>query len=228
MTSTWRQYIDRHYADVRRTIQAMGYRCDEDGPKIVSKEKQRGGYVEGKIGKPSITREQSQRVATTRFRLANESLKIQLTDLDDMCHRYGLTLEELLSALVPICLPVHGGWRRKAQRLAILALRGKSKPPGLGFRLTQLTNQKAWIEAREHAFRLGRRVSRADVLDWVQSERMAATILRCRGPVVRSPMDYPPGDMDAYVRATDQNRRRLNKVLRRGILPYRILPRRTP
>ena len=206
----------------------MGYRCDKDGPEIVSKEKQRGGYVEGKIGKPSITREQSQRAATARFRLANESLKIRLTDLDDMCHRYGLTLEELLSALVPICLPVHGGWRRKAQRLASLALRGKSKPPGLGFRLTQLVNQKAWVEAREHAFRLERRVSRADALEWIQSERMAATILRLRGSTVRSPMDYPPGDMDAYIRATDRNRRRLNKVLRRGIMPYRILLRRTP
>jgi len=226
--SAWQQYIDRHYLDVKHTIEAMGYRVDDMQPKIVRKGKQKGGYVETKFGEPPLTRAQKQRAENERSRRAVESMKVRLTDLDDMCHRYGLTLAELLSALVPICLPIHGGWRRKAQHLAALSLRSGSKAPGLGFRLVQLVNAKAWIEAAEHAKRLGRLVTRAERLEWAQAQRMAATILRLRGPYIRSPMDDPPGDMDAYIEATDRNRRRLRRVLRRGIMPYRVLPRRKP
>ncbi len=229
MISTWQRYIDRHYEDVKRTIQSMGYQYEDEQPKIKRNARAaRGGYVEGSFGKPTMTVQQRQHVENIRIKRVVRDMKIRLTDLDDMCHRYGLTLEELLAYLVPICLPVHGGWRKKAQRLAVRSLRGRSVPPLIRFRLVQLTNPKCWEEARGLARKLGRRVTKQDALDWAQAQRMAATILYMRGPSVASPMDDPPGDLEIYIRETDRNRERLNKVLRRGILPYRILLKRLP
>ena len=229
MFSTWQRYMDRHYEDVKHTIQLMGYQYEDEQPKIKRHARPaRGGYVEGSFGKPTMTVQQRQRIENLRVKRVVHDMKTRLTDLDDMCWQYGLTLEQLLGALVPICLPVHGGWRRKAQRLAARSLRGRSVPPLIRFRLVQLTNQKCWGKARELARELGRRVTKQDALDWAQAQRMAATILYMRGPSVASPMDDPPGDLETYIRETDRNRERLDKVLRRGIMPYRILLKRLP
>lgn len=230
-STTWQRYLERHYADVMNTIKDMGYQCDEEkqeSAKLVERPPRQGGYIQTKLSEPITSSEQKQRDENSRANRAKQSMKIRLTDLDDMCWQYGLTLPELLLVLVPVCLPLVGGWRRKAQQLARRAMRKQSIPPKLGFPLTRLVSAICWKQARQLAVEHGRRVSHEDTLQWAQEQRMAATILRLRGKPVSSPMDNPPGDLDTYIRSTDDARRKLNAVMRRGIMPYRILPMRKP
>ena len=135
-STTWQRYLERHYTDVRNTIEAMGYQCDEEkqeSAKLVERQPCRGGYIQTKFNQPITSPAQLQRAENQRAKHAHQSMKIRLTDLDDMCWQHGLTLSELLLVLVPVCLPLVGGWRRKAQRLAQSALRKKSVPPKPGF-----------------------------------------------------------------------------------------------
>jgi len=225
---TWEQYIDSNYEDVREAIIAMGYSLDPLLPKTHARAK-RGNYYEGKFGERLTTPEQKQAAENDRADEYLRHTKIKLTELHDMCWQYGLSLAELLDTLVVLCLPIRGGWKRKAQRLALSARKGENVRPGLGFRLTQLVNPACWNAARGRAFALGRRSTPKQLAEWAQAQRMRAIIdaVRGYGPLPRSPMDDPPGDLETYLRATDKTRRELNDILRRGIMPYRVLPRRT-
>jgi len=77
----------------------------------------------------------------------------------------------------------------------------------------------------QRALKLGRLVTKEEFEDWKDFRRKQEVISTiCCNEVQVHPFDG--GSLDDYVRAVDDTRVRVHKILKRGILPYRVLPKR--
>ena len=156
--------------------------------------------------------------------------RAKLVDLKDMCWRFGLRLEELIPYIIESRQSrLTEAEVEKIRKTAEHCLRSRHVDPREyplpcpNFTVWQLASDGSWRAAKRLAENLARRVTPEEFEQWQQAQRFQRVALRLRGPSVPSPMEG--GDLDEYLRATDKVRRSIDALVRRGILPFRVLPR---